>query len=43
MGVSGPLQFNQFNNVVAPWSILQAEGDGWKIFKFYTADNFTLP
>jgi len=43
MGVSGPLQFNKYNNVVAPWSILQAEGNGWKIFKFYTADNFTLP
>ncbi len=43
MGVSGPLQFNQYNNVVAPWSILQAEGNGWKVFKFYTADNFTLP
>jgi hypothetical protein len=43
MGVSGPLQFNQYNNVVAPWSILQAEGDGWKVFKFYTADNFKLP
>jgi ABC-type branched-subunit amino acid transport system substrate-binding protein len=43
MGVSGPLQFNQYNNVVAPWSILQAEGEGWKVFKFYTADNFTLP
>ena len=43
MGVSGPLQFNAFNNVVAPWSILQAEGDGWKVFKFYTADNFKLP
>lgn len=43
MGVSGPLQFNKYNNVVAPWSILQAEGEGWKVFKFYTADNFTLP
>ncbi len=43
MGVSGPLQFNKYNNVVAPWSILIAEGDGWKVFKFYTADNFTLP
>ena len=43
MGVSGPLQFNQYNNVVAPWSILQAEGNGWKVYKFYTADNFTLP
>jgi branched-chain amino acid transport system substrate-binding protein len=43
MGVSGPLQFNKYNNVVAPWSILQAEGEGWKIFKFYTADNFVLP
>lgn len=43
MGVSGPLQFNKNNNVVAPWSILQAEGNGWKIFKFYTADNFVLP
>jgi branched-chain amino acid transport system substrate-binding protein len=43
MGVSGPLQFNKYNNVVAPWSILQAEGNGWKIFKFYTADNFVLP
>jgi branched-chain amino acid transport system substrate-binding protein len=43
MGVSGPLQFNKYNNVVAPWSILQAEGDGWKVFKFYTADNFVLP
>jgi branched-chain amino acid transport system substrate-binding protein len=43
MGVSGPLQFNKYNNVVAPWSILQAEGNGWKIYKFYTADNFKLP
>ncbi len=43
MGVSGPNQFNKYNNVVAPWSILIAEGDGWKVFKFYTADNFTLP
>ncbi len=43
MGVSGPLQFNKYNNVVAPWVILQAEGEGWKTFKFYTADNFTLP
>jgi branched-chain amino acid transport system substrate-binding protein len=43
MGVSGPLQFNKYNNVVAPWVILQAEGEGWKTFKFYTADNFVLP
>jgi branched-chain amino acid transport system substrate-binding protein len=43
MGVSGPLQFNKFNNVVAPWVILQAEGDHWKTFKFYKADNFVLP
>jgi branched-chain amino acid transport system substrate-binding protein len=43
MGVSGPLQFNRFNNVVAPWSILVAEGEGWTVYKFYTADNFTLP
>jgi branched-chain amino acid transport system substrate-binding protein len=43
MGVSGPLQFNKYNNVVAPWQILQAEGDAWKNFKFYTADNFELP
>jgi branched-chain amino acid transport system substrate-binding protein len=43
VGVSGPLQFNKYNNVVAPWVILQAEGEGWKTFKFYTADNFVLP
>lgn len=43
VGVSGPLQFNKYNNVVAPWQILQAEGDAWKNFKFYTADNFVLP
>jgi branched-chain amino acid transport system substrate-binding protein len=43
MGVSGPLQFNKYNNVVAPWVILQAEGDHWTTFKFYTADNFVLP
>lgn len=43
MGVSGPLQFNKYNNVVAPWVILQAEGDHWKTFKFYKADNFVLP
>jgi len=43
MGVSGPLQFNKYNNVVAPWVILQAEGDHWVTFKFYTADNFVLP
>ncbi len=42
MGVSGPLQFNKYNNVTAPWVILQAEGDHWKTFKFYTADNFKL-
>jgi hypothetical protein len=42
-GVSGPLQFNKYNNVTAPWVILQAEGDHWKTFKFYTADNFVLP
>ncbi len=42
MGVSGPLQFNKYNNVTAPWVILQAEGDAWKTFKFYTADNFKL-
>lgn len=43
IGVSGPLQFNKYNNVVGPWAILQAEGNGWKVFKFYTADNFKLP
>jgi branched-chain amino acid transport system substrate-binding protein len=43
MGVSGPLQFNQYNNVTAPWVILQAEGDHWVTYKFYTADNFVLP
>ncbi len=43
MGVSGPLQFNKTNNVTAPWVILQAEGDHWKTFKFYKADNFVLP
>ena len=43
MGVSGPLQFNKYNNVVAPWVILQTEGDQWKTFKFYKADNFVLP
>lgn len=42
MGVSGPLQFNSHNNVTAPWVILQAEGDHWKTYKFYTADNFKL-
>jgi len=41
-GVSGPLQFNKYNNVTAPWTILQAEGDHWKVFKFYSADNFKL-
>jgi branched-chain amino acid transport system substrate-binding protein len=43
IGVSGPLQFNKYNNVTAPWVILQAEGDHWVTFKFYTADNFVLP
>lgn len=42
MGVSGPLQFNSHNNVTAPWVILQAEGDHWKTYKFYSADNFKL-
>ncbi len=42
VGVSGPLQFNKYNNVTAPWVILQAEGDHWKTFKFYSADNFKL-
>jgi ABC-type branched-subunit amino acid transport system substrate-binding protein len=42
MGVSGPLQFNSHNNVTAPWVILQAEGDHWVTYKFYTADNFQL-
>ncbi len=41
-GVSGPLQFNKYNNVTAPWVILQAEGDHWITYKFYTADNFKL-
>lgn len=38
MGVSGPLQFNEYNNVIAPYAILIAEGDHWKVFKFYSAD-----
>lgn len=38
MGVSGPLQFDQYNNVIAPYAILIAEGDHWKVFKFYSAD-----
>ena len=42
MGVSGPLQFNKFNNVVAPYTMLITEGDHWKVFKFYSADNFKL-
>jgi branched-chain amino acid transport system substrate-binding protein len=42
MGVSGPLQFNQYNNVTAPWVILAAEGEAWVVFKFYSADNFSL-
>jgi ABC-type branched-subunit amino acid transport system substrate-binding protein len=41
-GVSGPLKFNKYNNVTAPWVILQAEGDHWITYKFYTADNFKL-
>jgi branched-chain amino acid transport system substrate-binding protein len=41
-GVSGPLQFNKYNNVTAPWTILIAENDHWKVFKFYSADNFKL-
>lgn len=43
VGVSGPLQFNNNNNVTAPWVILQADGEKWKVFKFYKADNFKLP
>ena len=42
VGVSGPLQFNQYNNVVAPYTMLITEGDHWKVFKFYSADNFKL-
>jgi branched-chain amino acid transport system substrate-binding protein len=42
MGVSGPLQFNKYNNVVAPYTMLITEGDHWKVFKFYSADNFKL-
>lgn len=38
MGVSGPLQFNQYNNVIAPYAILIADNDHWKVFKFYPAD-----
>jgi ABC-type branched-subunit amino acid transport system substrate-binding protein len=41
-GVSGPLQFNKYNNVVAPYTMLITEGDHWKVFKFYSADNFKL-
>ncbi len=37
MGVSGPLQFNDYNNVIAPYAILITENDHWKVFKFYTA------
>ena len=37
MGVSGPLQFNDHNNVVAPYAILIADNDHWKVFKFYPA------
>jgi branched-chain amino acid transport system substrate-binding protein len=43
IGVSGPLQFNKYNNVTAPWVILQADGDHWVTYRFYTADNFVLP
>jgi len=42
VGVSGPLQFNKYNNVVAPYTMLITEGDHWKVFKFYSADSFTL-
>jgi branched-chain amino acid transport system substrate-binding protein len=42
MGVSGPLQFNKYNNVVAPWTILIANGPQWEVYKFYGADSFTL-
>jgi branched-chain amino acid transport system substrate-binding protein len=42
MGVSGPLQFNKYNNVVAPYTMLITEGDHWAVFKFYSADNFKL-
>jgi branched-chain amino acid transport system substrate-binding protein len=38
MGVSGPLQFNEYNNVIAPYAILIAEGDHWAVYKFYSAD-----
>ena len=41
-GVSGPLQFNQYNNVVAPWTILIANGDNWEVFKFYSAATFAF-
>ncbi|HEX7974315.1 MAG TPA: hypothetical protein VF498_07895, partial [Anaerolineales bacterium] len=37
MGVSGPLQFNKYNNVIAPYAILITDNDHWKVFKFYPA------
>ncbi len=41
MGVSGPLQFDEYNNVIAPYQIYITENDHWKVFKFYPADQLT--